>query len=51
MPGGDVSLERRERACVGARGLLEVTNTIGEKSTAENLGCREEGTSQHLERK
>lgn len=44
MPGGDASLERRERTCVGAKGFREVENTIGKKSGAENLGCKVEGT-------
>ena len=29
MPGGDASLERRERTCVDAKGFLEVENTTG----------------------
>lgn len=51
MPGGDASLERRDRTCVGARGLLEVTSTMGKEPTAGSPGCRVEGTSQQLERK
>ena len=49
MPGGDASLERRERTCVGAKGFLEVENTTGKKSRAESLGCRLEGTPQQRE--
>lgn len=49
MPGRDTSLERRERTCIGAKGFLEVRNTTGKKSRAENLGCTMEGTPQQRE--
>lgn len=51
MPGGDASLERRDRTCVGAREAPGGDEHDGKGAYSRGLGCRVEGTSQQLEGK